>query len=141
MRLFSLISICLCLNFGEYGCESGPVQPSGDFDIQNLFQTWSHSYEEEQPDAAVRLFRSGDPLSFALSRFRMQYVFSENGDCEWLYLHPADAHYMKPAKWKAAPNDSHVILIYDTNGELLENVSFRIIKFEKDVLQIAPIDL
>jgi len=141
MKLFSLISICLCLNFGEYGCESDPVQPSLEFDIENLFQTWTHSHEEEQSDDGVRLFRSADAMSFALSRFRMQYIFSENGDCEWLFLHPADAHYMKPAKWKVAPNDNTVILIYDTDGELLKYVSFRIIKLEKDVLQIAQIDL
>jgi hypothetical protein len=131
----------LCLNFGEYGCESGPVQPSGDFDIHNLFQTWTHSYEEEQSDDGFRLFRSAAAMTFAPSRFRMQYVFSENGNCEWLYLDPADAHHLKPAKWKVDPNDGKVILIYDLDGALLEFVSFRIIKLEKDVLKIAQIDL
>lgn len=140
MKLFGLISLCLCLSFGKYGCETNPAQPSGDFDIQNLFQSWSNTYEEEQPDALIRLFRSGDPDGFAPSRFRMRYVFSESGDCEWLFLNPIDAHYMKPATWKVAPNDNHVILIYDTDGGLLKNVSFKIIELEKDVLQIAPID-
>ncbi len=113
-------------------------EPSKDFDIQDLYQSWTHSWEEEQGTDTIRIYRPSNFKDFPASWFRMKYVFYENGDCEWLYLHPADAHYMKPGKWEISRKDNKVILIYDTADNLMEPLSFRIIELKKDILRIVP---
>lgn len=124
-----------------YGCEEHPTELSKEFDSQDLLQSWTHSWEEEQENDTIRIYRPSDFKDFPATWFTMKYVFYENGDCEWLYLHPADAHYMKPGKWKISRGDNKVILIYDTADKLKASLSFRIIELEKDILRIVPADL
>ena len=139
--MISRISFFMFLFLSIYSCEKNSTEPSKEFDIQNLFQSWTHSYEEKRQTDAIQIYRPSTFKDFPPSRFRMKYVFHENGTCEWLYLHPADAHYMKTGKWEIDPEDNNVILIYDTANKLLESVSFRIIELEKDILQIIHGDL
>lgn len=140
LLLFTAVLVSSC---------SGPVkpdydsdedsEPSKDFNIQDLYQSWTHSWEEEQEADTIRIYRPSNFKDFPGGWFRMKYVFYENGDCEWLYLHPADAHYMKPGKWKIDPKDSQVIHIYDEADQLVEPLSFRIIELKKDLLRVVPV--
>lgn len=43
---------------------------------------------------------------------------------------------MKRGTWEEDPQNSNVILIYDTDGTLMESVSFRIVEIEKDLLRV-----
>ena len=122
------------------GCEEDPQRPGilKDVDPTHLLQSWVRSYEEEPrtPTESIHWFRPSIFKQFPPSRFRMQYIFNEDGRCEWLFLHPSDAHFMKQGTWEADPQDNRVILIYDTNGTLVESVSFRIVEIEEDLLRV-----
>ena len=137
----SLASIILCsVLLLAAGCNENPQRTgiSEDVDLTHLLQSWMRSYEEEPrtPTESVHLFRPGGFEDFPPSRFRMRYIFSEDGRCEWFFLHPADAHFMKQGTWEADPRDNRIILIYDTNGTLVESVSFRIVEIEEDLLRV-----
>jgi len=116
-------------------CKKHPSKPPADFDSQNLLQSWTHSREEEQPEDSSQIFRPSAFKEFAPSRFRMQYIFKANGDCEWMYLDPADGHHLKPGKWEI--ND-RMIRIYDANRRLTACSPFRIVELGKDILRISP---
>ncbi len=135
VAIMSLFALLLAAGCGKVSPQVGVSAPD---DLAQLFQSWVHSYEEEQETSAecVQLFRPSEYKEFAPSRFRMRYVFNEDGTCEWLFLHPADAHYMKQGTWEAAPGDSKVVLIYDTDGTIDESVSFRIVEIEEELLRI-----
>ncbi len=120
-------------------CAKQPSQPPSDFDSQNLLQSWTHSREEEQPDDSSQIFRPSAFKTFAPSRFRMQYVFKANGECEWMYLDPADGHHLKPGTWKIDQKADRVIRIYDVNGQLTAYSPFRIVELGKDILRISPV--
>ena len=70
--------------------------------------------------------------------FRRRYVFNEDRSCEWLVLHPTDAHYMTSGTWGVDPHDKMVILIYDTDG-LVESVSFRVVELTAEILRVKRI--
>ena len=126
---------------------SSPLDPdadegselSEDLDNQDLYQSWRHSWEEEQEADTIRIYRPSNYKDFPLGWFRMKYVFVENGDCEWLYLYPADAHYMKTGKWKVDLDDTQVLHIYDETGKWVKPLSFRIIELKKELLRTASV--
>lgn len=81
------------------------------------------------------MYRPKDFKEFPASRFRMQYIFYKNGDCEWYYLAPDDGHHFKPGKWQVDPNDRSVLQIIKNDT----TESYRIIELTKDVLRISLI--
>lgn len=122
------------VNTRPQSSESGRA-PSG-INADDLCQHWVHSYEEKQPGDKDQIFRPAAFKQFPPSRFRMQYKFARNGDCEWFYLAPDDAHYFKHGKWMLDPNDKTILRI--TKGVTTE--SFRITKLTKDLLRMVPIE-
>ncbi len=103
--------------------------------IKDLFQHWVHSREEQKdPDAKEQIFRPATSRQFPPSRFRMAYKFSDGGDCEWMFLDPADGHHFKPGKWEIDSGDKSVLKI-TADGK---TSSFRIIELSKDILRLAP---
>jgi len=65
----------------------------------------------------------------------MQYVFYKNGDCEWYYLSPDDAHRFKSGKWRIASTDKNVLQIVKRDS----TESYRIIELTKNILRIVLI--
>jgi hypothetical protein len=109
------------------------TEPS-EFDIQDLYNTWVHSYEEQNNQ---KVFRPIDYKEFPASRFRMKYIFKENNLCQWLVLAMDDAHYLQSGTWV---QEKSSIFISDSNGTLQENISFSIINLKQKLLEIAPIN-
>ena len=99
-----------------------------------LCQRWVHSFEEQQQADKDSIYRPKDFKEFPASRFRMQYIFYKNGDCEWYYLSPDDAHHFKPGKWRFDPRKSILQII---EGDI--TASYRMTELTKDMLRIAPI--
>ena len=97
-----------------------------------LCQSWTHSREEEQEGSTEQVFRPTNyPKGFPPSRFRMRYVFHEDGGLEWLHLDPADAHRMMPGSWQ---KDNDVIHIFRRNQG--GKSSYRILELNGDLLRI-----
>ena len=105
-------------------------------ELQDLYKTWVHSYEE-QDMYYPQLFRPVDYKEFLPSRFRMQYTFNQNGSCQWMVLDPKDAHYLQSGTFL---RHEQTVLIYDTNGTLQEGVSFKIINLQHNLLETTRID-
>lgn len=114
--------------------ESG--ETTGAIKVADLCQHWIHSREEVKPGDKAQIFRPAAFKNFPPSRFRMQYKFDANGDCEWFYLSPTDAHHMKTGKWQLDPNDKTILQI--TKDGATE--SFKITTLTKDLLLMVPIE-
>ncbi len=115
-------------------CAHQPAGPTTVSNLPFLFQSWTHSFEEETPGEDTQIFRPSDFKPFPVTRFRMQYVFRADGTCEWLVLDPADAHYMTRGTWKLAPASE--VWIYDARGQRVKSVSFQIVQLEANRLRI-----
>jgi hypothetical protein len=105
-------------------------------DLKQLCQHWRESREEGKQGAAELIFRPADgAFKFPPSRFRMAYKFSPNGECEWMFLDPADAHHFKPGKWEMDAKDETLLKI-TADGK---TDTFRILELSKDILRLSPV--
>jgi len=101
--------------------------------IEHLYQHWIHAREEDAGPAQT--YRPHDSKQFPPSRFRMQYSFHKNGDCEWFFLDPADAHRFKPGKWRIDPKSPAVLHITGPDAPQ----SYKIVELTKGVLRLTPV--
>lgn len=115
--------------------KDGEIAPVKAINIKHLIQHWVHSREEQKnPAAKEQIFRPAKSRKFPPSRFRKAYKFSEGGDCEWMFLDPADRHHLKPGKWEIDSGDKRVLKITAAG----KTHSFRIVELSKDILRLAP---
>ena len=105
-------------------------------EIQNLIGDWVRSFEEEQPGSEIEVFRPSESREFEPSWFRMRYVIHEDGNCEWLVLHARDAHFMATGRWEVDTLGETVVRIFDSEGALVTQASFRVIELTPEVLRI-----
>ncbi len=120
------------------GCSKSTTEPSG-FDIQDLYKTWIHSFEE-QNNYTQHIYRPINYKEFPASWFRLKYIFEPDSTCQWLVLADNDAHYLQFGTWEITSNNELTMLIYDSTGTLQEYVSFKIIDLQQDLLEMTPID-
>ena len=115
------------------------TKPTGtplDIDVNDLFQHWVHSNEEEQPGGTIQIFRPAASMKFPASRFRMAYKFARNGSCEFYFLSPDDAHHFRPCNWTISVSD-RVILQVSENGKA---TSYRIVQLSGKNLRLIPLE-
>jgi hypothetical protein len=105
-------------------------------DINDLFQHWVHSREEEQSGGTVQIFRPAASMEFPPSRFRMAYKFARNGGCEFYFLSPDDAHHFKACKWTISADDKTTLQII-ANGI---TTSYRIAELSGKILRLTPLE-
>lgn len=93
-RMLILVAISIIF----YSCKT--EEGCGNEPIQSLMGCWWHSYEEDISND-ILIFRpcNDQDQEIPLSRFRSVYVLKDEGSCEYLVLHPLDAHYMEEGKW------------------------------------------
>ncbi|MFK7788202.1 MAG: sialate O-acetylesterase [Phycisphaeraceae bacterium] len=102
-------------------------------DASDLFiGKWTSSYEDKKKWDDPDIFLRTDSRDWPPSRFRMRYVFKKDGSCEYLYLHPTDAHKMVAGTWTQKGDEIH---ISDKAGKKQRNVSFEIVEIGKDKLK------
>ena len=135
-RLFALLILLslLSINTSSQSAAAGRRQKAR-IDIEDLCQSWVHSSEEQKPNASTQIYRPEGFKRFPPSMGRMRYIFHKNGDCEWYYFSPDDAHRFKPGKWKIDPNDKSVLQIVKDN----KTESYSIVELTKDLLRIEVI--
>jgi hypothetical protein len=121
-------------------CTESPQLPAykGNDYNKNLLGSWSRSFEEEPIHGDVQIYRPTESREFPPAMYRRRYVFNKDRTCEWLVLHPTDAHYMTSGTWIVDPHDRMVILVYDADG-LVENVSFRVVELTAEIMRIRRI--
>ncbi len=105
------ISFLLLIPFLFAACSSTKYQEPVPTE---LFQHWKHSYEEQISQGSESVYRPANFMSFPPSRFRMEYVFNQNGTCQYLELSPTDAHYLKSCRFSY---DNRVIKLYALDAD------------------------
>ena len=104
--------------------------------VDNLFQHWVRSYEEEQPGQAVQVFRPASSKAFPPSRFRMAYTFDRNGSCELYVLSPDDAHHFDACTWGVVESDKAWLHIKHAGA----TTNFRILELSGALLRLEPVE-
>ena len=141
MKTRTKVMILFVVIVANASCIERPQLPDykgNDYD-KNLLGSWSHSFEEEPTQGEGEIYRPTESREFPPAWFRMRYVFNEDRSCDWLVLHPADAHYMTSGEWNIDPHDKMVILVYDTDGLVVEKVSFAVVELTAEILRIKRI--
>jgi len=144
LRSFAILSLVLCLSTGlltaspahAQEAHAKPNRESVDIDIDNLFQHWVHSSEEEPSGDVVRIYRPAASRNFPPSRFRMAYKFAPGGDCEFYFLSPDDNHRFRACRWSINASDETIIRIV-ANGT---TVSFGIVELSGKILRLRPLE-
>jgi len=115
-----------------------PVAPAPSaFDPADLVGHWVRSFEEESTeDPNVEWYRPAESHDFPPARFRMAYRFRADGSCQYLRLSPVDAHETRAGTWDFVDSDPRRILITDTEGVVLDHVSFRVVSVNGALLRI-----
>lgn len=112
----------------------GPVCAPPVIEINQLFQQWSRSYEEEQPSQAVQVFRPTASKAFPPSRFRMVYTFARNGTCEYYVLSPDDSHQFDACTFSVVKTDKARLQIKEAEA----TTDFKIVELSEKVLRLEP---
>jgi hypothetical protein len=144
LRSVAILSLLSCLYTQALIAAPDTAQAAGtkstgtrlDIDINDLFQHWVRSSEEEQPGGTVQIFRPAASMNFPPSRFRMAYKFAANGGCEFYFLSPDDAHHFKPCTWTISASDGMILQI-SANGE---SISYRIVQLTGKILRLTPLE-
>ena len=111
-----LLSACAGTGVDETGVVGSRATINTDF-----YRHWVHSYEEQNGQKTPNIFRPKGSREFPPSRFRMEFAFDLNGQCNYKYLSPDDAHQMRDCVYTKIGNK---VYIYDQAGILLKHLSF-----------------
>jgi len=144
LRAFAILSLWLCLPTQALFAAPETAQASAaaangtrrQIDINDLFQHWVHSREEEERGATIQIFRPAASMDFPASWFRMEYKFARNGRCEFLVLAPNDGHYFKPCTWTVSA-DKLMLQISTNRG----STSYKIAELNGKILRFTPLQL
>lgn len=127
MTLAMLIAGCGGVDTKSESVSSKPVDKS-------FYQHWVHSYEEQNGEKIPNIFRPKGSREFAASRFRMQFAFDPNGQCNYMYLSPTDAHELRECVYTKIGNS---VYLYDKGGASLSHLAFTIEKVNADEMKMA----
>lgn len=129
-HLFLLSIFTVNIFFILIGCSKN-VSPMKTGNPQSLQKEWKHSYEESAGN--VEIYRPADYKVFTPSKFRQIYKLMAGGKCEYLVLHPADAHYMATGTWTYDP-EANTVQIKNDKGERV--VQFEVLDISNDIMKI-----
>lgn len=129
-KIFFSLALIAVISFVLNGCASGSATKKSVFPSA-LLNEWKHSYEESGGN--VEIYRPADYKEFAPSHFRQVYHFKSNGECSYLVLHPADAHYMADGKW-SYNSKTRIVQIRDGQNKIV--TQFEVLDVAKDIMKI-----
>jgi hypothetical protein len=104
--------------------------------VDNLYQHWVRSHEEEHLGQTVQVFRPASSKVFPPSRFRMAYTFARNGSCTVYVLSPDDAHHFDACTWSIAESNDARLQVKHAGAE----TNFKIVELTGDVLRLEPVE-
>ncbi len=100
----------------------------------SFYQHWVHSYEEQNGQKIPNIFRPKGTREFAASRFRMEFAFDQNGQCNYKFLSPTDAHEIRNCVYTKIGN---AVYLYDNGGASLSHLAFTIESVNKDEMRMT----
>lgn len=83
---------------------------------------WTNVYEEGQD-----LYKPCNTQAFAPGHFRQVYDFRSDGTVYYLVLHPADAHFMREAKWEYKPSVDEIHIKSIQNNSLVLRLKYSVV--------------
>ena len=141
LRSFAILGLWSCLSTQALLAAPDTAQAHGtntagtrrQVNLNDLFQHWVRSSEEEQPGGTVQVFRPAASIIFPPSRFRMAYKFAPKGGCEFYFLSPDDAHHFKPCTWTISADKMILQISVDR-----KSTSYRIAELNGKSLRLTP---
>jgi len=115
--------------------DSGANHTLTNIDLERLCQHWYRSVEEEQPPNINQIYRPKTLKDIPPARFRMQFIFQRNGDCQWYYLSPDDNHHFKPGRWSVDPTDKSLLRITMDDRTAI----YRMTELTNDVMRLTAL--
>lgn len=140
MRTTLLFGLVLLLACGDDEVRFATVPTSESVDRDLLVGAWTHSYEEEPDSLALDedWYRPSGSREFEPSLFRMEYVFREDGTCDYLWASPVDAHEMRACTWGFDAEDDRVVRVEPVDERDQRVVSFRVLGLNEELLRMDP---
>ena len=114
--------------------EMGVVDQAREATNTSFYQHWVHSFEEQNGDKVRHIFRPAGSRQFPPSRFRMEFGFDPNGQCNYKFLSPTDRHQMRNCVYTKIGNE---IFLYDDQGKALSHLNFTIRSASQDKLEMS----
>ena len=102
-----------------------------------FYNCWLASYEEDEPNTNIKIYRPCDYKEFKPSMFRQSITYEKNGVCKYLQLSPNDAHYFVEGKWIYNKKKKVVTIKDDKNKDVFK---FKIKKLEKTLMKAEFIE-
>lgn len=100
----------------------------------NFYQHWVHSYEEQNGNKELNVFRPAGSRQFPASRFRMEFGFDPNGQCNYKFLSPTDRHEMRNCVYTKIANE---VFLYDDQGKAISHLNFTIRSATQNKLEMS----
>jgi len=100
----------------------------------NFYQQWVHAYEAQNGQKTPNIFRPKGSQEFPPSRFRMQFAFDQNGQCNYMYLSPTDAHEIRDCVYTKIDNK---VYLYDNAGGSLSHLAFTIQSLSQNEMKLT----
>lgn len=103
---------------------------------KSFYQHWVHAYEEQNGQRTPNIFRPKGSQEFASSRFRMEFAFDPNGQCNYMFLSPNDAHQLLDCVYTKIGNK---VYLYDSGGTSLSHLAFTIESVNAAEMRLSPL--
>lgn len=88
----------------------------------NFYQNWVHSYEEQNGNPTLNIFRPAGSQEFSPGGFRMEYAFNTNGECS--YKDKNSSNMFNCVFTKIGKK----VYLYDIQGKLLSHMIFTLVE-------------
>ena len=136
MKNYLIIATLLSVILLSCGKEPIPVAPC--YNIDRLVNSWSNSFEEENQNPKIKIYRNSNHHTLLPSRFREIIEFFADGQCRFLTLAPNDGHYYIEGKWSYSDKEMNIIQITDSSGFIHKR--FLILELKPDVLKLQMLN-
>ena len=131
MMMLKYIFILFLLVLFSCKDKSDPVE--ADIEIDNLYNSWTNSWEEQTSGDSTKIFRPSNYKEFAISRYREVLIFNQNNTCSYLVLAPNDAHYFQNGRLTLVDQEKNIFAILDSTEQVYKK--FQITELKKDLLK------
>ena len=102
-----------------------------EFLIKDLYGKWINSSTEE--NSIIKVYRREDYQSYPPVRFRHEFIFYPDGECEYLILVPYDIPEYLRLRWRLLKEDHNIIYLYNENAR--REKSLRIELLDQNLLK------